>query len=521
MSARRHPGAAQRIASNSSVVSRRPGNEGVARVAADQTDAARTGARLRRLLPSLMVLGAILAFAALWTCGAHDLYFALFRWGGGIPAYQFPFLDTQTVLAAVDCHGRGFDVYAASPCDPTGPMHAYPPLWFRLGALPIDASMAPQVGLVLALAFAASLALLPPGRSAGATAAICAAALSPPVAFAVERGNADVLLFVFAALAGTLAWRRLPTRLLAFPIIVLAALLKVYPATLLLLALRERRGLALAIGGAGAAVLLAYAVVAAPELREMMAVVPHSSWPYIRRFGLSDLPEGLAVHFGWSHATIRPVEAAMLGAAMLLAVRHAGRLRAASAALTPAETSGLLIGACLMVGCMVAGQSIEYRAIQLLFVFPGLTALAVAPGRARTLARWMVCIMLLQMWGDVVSARLMAVAYHGDAHQAAARHAFMAVWLARELAWWWLTGLLMAVLAALLPMGWLRWPVAAGGGQSAASAWRAGTSGSNGLISSARPGDLTSRLLADTACQVPWSSSVGSDTTTKPFSTAR
>ena len=93
------------------------------------------------------------------------------------------------------------------------------PLRRPVGRHKLDAN----IGFALALVFATSLLLLPPGRDWRAAGLVCAAALSPAVGFAIERGNADLLMFVLAALAASLAVRRWPTRVLAFPIVVFAA----------------------------------------------------------------------------------------------------------------------------------------------------------------------------------------------------------------------------------------------------------------------------------------------------------
>jgi hypothetical protein len=120
-------------------------------------------------------------------------------------------------------------------------------------------------------------------------------------------------------------------------------------------------------------------------------------------------------------------------------------------------------------------QSVEYRAIHLLFIVPGLTALAGTQGPARRVARWMVWVMLLQMWGDVVSGRLFSLSEPGHSHVVAAHWALLMVWFVRELAWWWLAAMLMAVLAALWPAGWSlgpRWARRLSGAMRAAVAAR-------------------------------------------------
>ena len=386
------------------------------------------GAAVRRMVPTLALLACLLVVSALWIDGAHDAYFALLRLLG-VPAFRFPFLDTDAILAVLECHRRGIDVYVVNPCDVLGRMHVYTPLWFRFEALPIDTSWTPVVGGALTLVFAISLLLLPPARDWRAAGLMCAAALSPAVAFAIERGNADLLMFVLAALAGWLAVRRLPTRLLAFPVVVLATMLKAYPATLLILALRERLALCLAIAAASLAALLAYAAIDAAGLREMLALVPVGT-PFIYAFGAADLAVGLRTIFGLPPVALAIVQAVPLVAIVIFAASRLHLLRSAVGALSPAEAVYLMIGAVLILGCFVTGQSGEYRAVHLLFVLPALTALAGLPGPARRIATFTTWIILLQLWGDVASARLVeltAIA-RGDAAIASAT---LVLWLTR------------------------------------------------------------------------------------------
>lgn len=406
------------------------------------------GAIARRMLPALALLAGLLIAAALWIGGAHDAYFALLRLLG-VPAFRFPFLDTHGELAIIECHRRGLDVYVSNPCDALGRVHVYTPLWFRFAVLPIDTSWTPVIGCALALAFVASPLLLPPARDWRAAGLVCAAALSPAVGFAIERGNADLLMFVLAALAASLAVRRWPTRLLAFPLVVLAAALKIYPATLLILALRERPARCLAIAALSLVALFLYAAIEAAGLREMLAVVPGGT-PFIYSFGARNLPTGLGIAFGWSPVALEIVQAALLFATVVFAATRQQALRSAVGALTAAEAAGLLVGAVLILGCFVMGQSGEYRAVHLLFVLPALTALAGAPGPARRLAAGTACVILLQLWGDLASAPLDRLGGFATGDLAVSAIA-LPLWLARELAWWWIVAVLLALLLAMLP----------------------------------------------------------------------
>ena len=56
------------------------------------------------------------ALAALWHRGPHLAYFTILRLFGFEP-FRFPFLDIHAVLAAVQCHHLGIDVYSINPCD--------------------------------------------------------------------------------------------------------------------------------------------------------------------------------------------------------------------------------------------------------------------------------------------------------------------------------------------------------------------------------------------------------------------
>jgi hypothetical protein len=124
-------------------------------------------------------------------------------------------------------------------------------------------------------------------------------------------------------------------------------------------------------------------------------------------------------------------------------------LRPAVGALTPAETVGLMVGTVLILGCFVMGQSVEYRAVHLLFVLPLLLALAGPPGRAGRVARFTLWVILLQLWGDVASAPLFARV--GTSPSDAAAAVTTLLWLVRELAWWWIAAMLLALLLALVP----------------------------------------------------------------------
>jgi hypothetical protein len=77
---------------------------------------------VRRIIPAVVGLALFVLLATLWLTGDRQTYMAFFRLLGLDP-FAFPFLDTHAVLAAIECHRLGIDIYAANPCDVLGRFH--------------------------------------------------------------------------------------------------------------------------------------------------------------------------------------------------------------------------------------------------------------------------------------------------------------------------------------------------------------------------------------------------------------
>jgi hypothetical protein len=100
----------------------------------------------------------------------------------------------------------------------------------------------------------------------------------------------------------------------------------------------------------------------------------------------------------------------------------------------------LVIGAALVAGCFFAGRSDQYRGVHLIFVVAGLVAMRRVTDNAATratLTRAVVIVAFL-MWEPFFSHAL---------HPEQPRLAYGVYWLIREVLWWRLAALLLAVLA--------------------------------------------------------------------------
>lgn len=379
--------------------------------------------------------------------------------------YPTPFVDAVQIPALVECWRHGVDVYVVAPCDPLHRTLAYSPLWLRATFLPADLSWLNWLGLAMDGGFFLSLIVLPTPRRWSGACLMAAAALSSLPAFALERGNMDVIIFMMIAAGGWLCFQDRPSRFAGYTLFTFAGLLKFYPLVLFLLFLRERRAFFLTLTVAGFAVLLLFVVGFHDELRAMAANFPMIGY-FKDGFGFRELPAGLGVvlqgmidltglHDQPGFRRFDPQNSValalgtlclMMAAAFAIALRLVSRadFRAALDALSPAERGFLVIGAALIAGCFFAGENVSYRGIHFLFVMPGLVALATGRKRRR-LFQVSLGVVLAVMWGLALQ-QLVAVLSGGSPSPMAGSIAIYLYWLAHELAWWWIVSLFLGVL---------------------------------------------------------------------------
>jgi hypothetical protein len=340
------------------------------------------------ILPALGVLG--MAIVMLIYVTRPDAYVTLMRAWMARP-YAVPFIDAQQVPTLVACWERGVDVYKTAPCDPLGRNFAYSPLFLRAHFLP---GWGNWMGVALVALWSLSLAVLPTPRNPGGWAVMIAAMFSSMPAFALERGNMDILIFVLAAAGGWVMLRAATIRLAGYGLITFAGLLKFYPLVLFLLFLRETLRVFIALCVAAAAVVWLFLWYYHGELVEMAQNLPVYT-VFTDGFGARELASGLGKALQFLLADMGLKSAALdalpdshdfafnvfivqfgltiLGIALLSRWR---KFAAAIAALPRAEALFLVIGAAMMAGCYFVTQNLDYRGILFIFTIPGLLALA-------------------------------------------------------------------------------------------------------------------------------------------------
>lgn len=420
-------------------------------------------ARSYRPVAPVAALLLFLAMTALYAFGDRDIYEGIVRLWGVVPGPFGPFLDMHGLTAAWTCHGLGIGVIVQDPCDLMDRPFNYSPLWLGLSPFTFEGGAADALAWGCDLLFLLSLFLLPPPRRAREAILTILATLSTMVFYAIERANPDIIIFLIAMLAGFLALRSSWFRLIAYLLALFAGLLKYYPLTLLTLTCRERPARFVAVNLVALALMLVFVVVYFPDLQRGLPLVPTGSY-YTDLFAAKNLPFGIAdslgsilgisttsvrVHFlAWSLFAFLTLGCALI-CARILALAD---LSPSLAKLSPTESIFLAIGGILITGCFFAGQSIGYRGVFLLFVLPGLLALS-RQGRdkgVRLLADFTSLVLLFLMWGECFRTNLIAGLDHF--HVGSLRHGEILVdfWAIRELAWWWLVSVLLAIIVHFL-----------------------------------------------------------------------
>ena len=408
-------------------------------------------------VPSSALL-AFFAFSLLYLYGDRGIYFGLLESWGAAP-FSFPFLDISGSLAAWECARQGIDVIIADPCDILQRSYSYSPIWMSWSAVPLGVSDTAAVGWFSGLLFLLSLGILPRPRRPLELILTLLAVFSTSVVFAVERANPDILLFILALVTALSAEGGLGIRLIGYGAAVLSGLVKYYPFVTLIMVIEERLPIFLCISIAVVLILAMFGVAYHDEIVRTLPYIPAGT--YIEGvFGAKNLPLQLGdmARTASGQAALSNIVAALCFLFLAAGIFAIGRrftadgLPAAMEALPRREHNLLVLGSAIICGCFFAGQNVWYRAIFLLLVLPGLFAIARTAtsrcGRHWTLGTSIAIIFL--MWEEFFRFNMeRVIAAIGIATPSAATLRLF-FWLAREVVWWWLIAILLAILFEFL-----------------------------------------------------------------------
>ena len=396
-------------------------------------------------------LTAVWAFAALW---GVDLW----RWLG-VPSGPFLFFDTHNLTAAGECLQSGLDPFLANPCDFHGRPWNYPRVWLSLGRLGMDLSWTFWLGAASVLGFLTAIYFLVGRLTAGQGVVLAAALCSPAVMFAVEHGQADLIVFTLVV-GAVLLWRAgRPILRAASPLLVLlAAVLKLFPLVGLgayILAGRRKAALVAAGGVAGFAV---YALVTLEDLSAIAARAPQGEYhSYGGRILLARLYQVLLGE-RWAGGPLAKqllvVAAVSLGIAVFwLLWRNRRRVPWQD----PAEVVewrllSFQLGALVYLGSFTVANNWDYRLIFLLLALPQLFAWIGSTGLGR---RAPAAVGLVIVLGQLYIGALFG---YWTLHREEVDWSSVPLWsLGDELVSWALAAVLFVLLMPSLRAAFRRW----------------------------------------------------------------
>jgi hypothetical protein len=345
----------------------------------------------------------------LWLADWKILYKEFLHvWGVSADFVQYlPYYDTHVVLAAIQCHAKGFDVFEYNPCDVAGRVHVYSPVWLAASWTGIGVTDTPWVGTLQVVAFLATAAWVTNAGTATEACVYLAALLSQSFAMAVDRGNFDLLMFIMIVCACYLLNRGGSSRFWAYPAIYGAAILKFYPIVAFGLTLTETPRRFIPVAAAAAVAWALFFLLAWHDLTELWSHIPHApplgdAWGGFNAF----LAVGhiFARHMPGRGASIENAAKALYYGASLglagLSLMFARRLIASGLTIPIGERRGIffLAGALITLFAFFSTQNPSYRAIWVLLMLPLLIDLRRAPSPLRRLWTAEIALAIVLLW---------------------------------------------------------------------------------------------------------------------------
>lgn len=310
------------------------------------------------------------------------------------------FADMVAILAASDARLAGVDPYLPrNGFDYFGRPHVYGPLWLELGRLGV--SRANFIGLGVSLGMASLIAAVAWLKPRGLPGTLITFALigSPAMLLGYERANNDLvvlLLLIAAAVAlRSVAWPRMS---LAATLILLAAVLKLYPlAALPMLAVRSPRWRALVCGVTAGCIFGVIWWVQRDDYALAIKLMPTEV--SVHGYGAK------IIYLLWSHPAMRHV-CLMTGFGMgvlfwaVLAWRERGAVIP-----TGSTAAGFVAGGLTWSFCFFANTNYGYRALLLLLPAAAwLAATQAGERRVRLNAWWALGGLAVMLWLTVSHA---------------------------------------------------------------------------------------------------------------------
>lgn len=302
-----------------------------------------------------------------------------------VPKLLPPFADLRVITSGAECIRQGYDVLLTNPCDPWNRPMNYPRLWGVPAAWGLDQSHTIFLGILLGLLFFTAV-FISIGRLNYLESLIYGLVIvSPSVMLSVERGNNDLIVFTIIALSLlAISKNHLPWRSWGYFLILIAAILKLYPIFALTSCLRERRRVFGFIIISISSAFLLYVLANYESLKLVRKATPqatHFSYGckviFDMLFSEPDLWLNPSIEPGVANSIYSLKTPGIILSVVIvifLAYRLAknGKDYLQQNPLATSHIDAFRIGASIYAGTFLIGNNFDYRLIFLLFTLPQL-----------------------------------------------------------------------------------------------------------------------------------------------------
>ena len=323
-------------------------------------------------------------FALLLALGGHAVWDQL-----GVPAVSPAFFDLRSVTSGWDCARHHWGAWPVNPCDPGGRPENYPRVWMAASILGLGEEDTYLIGSLIAVVFfLAAILVLPRGAPLGDALIYGIALCSPAVMFGVERGNVDIALFSMVAAAGLVMRRARYGPPLASALILVAAVLKLFPIAAVGMLARLPRRTAVICAASVAGLFAVYVAATFHDIQTIERVLPQGD----------EYAYGLHIFGGWLGRLVaggQMWDAALVILAIAAAIALRRRLRNHLSTGPSRELDLFWAGAGIYVFTFALGRSSDYRLVFLLLTIPQLVRWASA---RQALPIATLCGIFLTLW---------------------------------------------------------------------------------------------------------------------------
>jgi len=321
----------------------------------------------------------------------------------GVPAMIPPFVDLRFLLVGLDCQAHGFDIFQSNSCMGSNGMAAwdYPRAWLLFSGLGVTEQQTTTVGIILALLVLAMLVWRLGRLNVRQGFLLAVLVCSPAVMLGIERGNVDLAMFVILAIAlYLLGSQRIRVRLGGYGCIMVAAILKLYPAFAFLTLAKEKKNRSL-LAGVIMVCLGVYGIVTVHDIVSILPNVPRETY---YSYGASVLFEGVNLSLSATKTSPLPPQLGVLIAGLLLLsgvflAHHSKEYELGD----ERHVNAFLTGAGIFLGSfIVLGNNYDYRLIFLLLTMPQLLIWNKTSSGIGRLSLMAIAAIALRLWLPVM-----------------------------------------------------------------------------------------------------------------------